>query len=237
MTPEFYLEILARSNSLEKIAITDHGMAIYFPAEVAWQWKYISDSSVFDEYREFGNRRLEKQLEKLSPLKSKGILTGIETEMMHDHRLTLDSNFRDQLDVLIGSVHFLPISKKAGNTEKETLDFWLDHMEGLLETGIDILGHPFRWLSAQMDDIPLEIISRTVSNSKDKRVALELNSHIIGSDEIEIAMLREVAEQGAKIVFSTDSHRREEVGDLSYHSMMLEKAGLKKEDLKFYELP
>lgn len=233
MTPEFYVSLLKNAYALDKIAITDHGMALYFPEDVAWSWGYISDSSIFDKYRDWGNDRLRKHLENLKGYKNNGLLAGIEVEMMNDGRITCDPCFRDELDVMIASIHYLPVSVNAGFSGREVLDFWLEHMEGLLASGADILGHPFRWLATQIE-IPCDLVAQIVMKAKNVGMALELNSHFEIPTDVE--MLQEIVKQDAQIVFGSDAHSRSEAGDFSYHFDTLMKAGLKLEDLNFYSI-
>jgi histidinol phosphatase-like PHP family hydrolase len=231
MTPEFYVSLLRNAPALDKVAITDHGMALYFPEDVAWRWEYISDSSVFDKHRNWGNGRLESHLKNLENFRDDGILLGLEVEMMNDGRITCDPCFRDKLDVMIASVHYLPVSVNAGFSGRQVLDFWLEHMEGLFKTGANILGHPFRWLAAQIE-IPYDLVEIVVKKAKDANMALELNSHFEIPTDVE--MLKEAVKQDAKIVFGSDAHSRDEAGDFSYHFDTLIRAGLKLEDLNFY---
>ena len=63
-----------------------------------------------------------------------------------------------------------------------------------------------------------------MKEAEENDVALELNSHY--EVETDSAMLKEILEQNAKIAFGTDSHRREEAGDFSYHISLLEKHGV-----------
>lgn len=234
LAPESYVAALKAKTDFERVFITDHSMALYFPTEVAWGWKYITDSSVFDAHKDFGDTRLDAHLAKLSKFKDSGVLPGIETEMMHDGRFTFNPEFRPRLAIMIGSVHWLPLSKEAGSPPDEILRLWTEHTLGIIDSGVDILGHPFRWLAYQLP-CPVErrLIKETVSRAKAAGVALELNSHYKIDTDVE--MLREAAGQGAAVAFATDAHRPDELLDFSYHLAALEKAGLKLSDLKLYD--
>ena len=233
MTVDQYYQKLKTSTDVDKITLSDHGMAIYFPPKTAWKWEFVSDSSIFDKHKDWGNERLEKYINIITDKKSKnaGIIPGIEVEMMHDNRLTLDPDYSKYFDIIIGSVHYLPINKENGYSLEEINSFWKNHVLQLLNTGIHILGHPFRWLykeSTVSKDMIAEIIDEAVKND----VAIELNSHYhIPTDE---TMLKIALAKNAKIAFGTDSHRVDEIGNFSYHFNILKKAGIQLNDLNIY---
>jgi len=219
LSPEFYSEQLSHIKSIESVCITDHSMAIYFPEELAWKWEFLSDANVFEQWREFGNKRLDKQISELKKFKDKKILCGIETEMLPNGKLCFDPLFRPQLDIVIGSVHFLPIENN-----RDILEYWLDHTIKLLNCGIDILGHPFRWISSK---IPIETktVETIVKEAKKNSVALELNSHYKYETE-DIMMIKICAEHNVKISIASDAHRKQEFGDYSYHMSIIEKSNI-----------
>jgi histidinol phosphatase-like PHP family hydrolase len=231
LTAEFYCDQIKENPALEKIAVTDHGMAVYFPYDLAWAWDFISDSTIFDHWRDKGNEKLATHLNKLEAMKDSGIIPGYEAEMMHDGRLTLDPAFQPKIQVLIGSVHYLPISVKNGHSESEVYKYWHEHNQKLLNTGINVLGHPFRWLAQNLEVTP-SMVTDIVKEARKAGVALELNCHFKHEQE-DIMLLREVVKQDALVAFGTDCHVEIECGDFSYHFQILEKAGLTLDDFNF----
>lgn len=233
MTPEFYAEILrTHKKNLRKIVIADHGMAIYFPQEIAWKWDYISKPSIFDDWKSRGDEILAKHIENIRKFANDGLVAGIEIEFMDDGRPVFSPEFRKDIDTIIGSVHFLNIKENA--PVDEILSRWLDNVSMILSFGVDILGHPFRWLESRIGKVPAEIIAETVSRAKEKNIALELNSHFkMNSD---IPMLREIIKNKAFISFGSDAHAKEEIGDFSYHNATLDAAGISAKDLTFISI-
>lgn len=230
MTLDSIVGIVKRSSNLDKLAITDHSFAIYFPKDVAWSWKYMVDSSVFDKYRDYGNKILDQHLREIVARKHDKLVPGLEVEMMHDGRLTVDPDLLEEVDLIIGSVHWLDISSTSN--KNELLRIWERHTMQLLDSGIHILGHPFRWLSTRYD-VSKDVIKRVVKAAAKRDVVLELNSHYeIGTD---ITMLREILEQNAMVTFATDAHRQEEVNDFSYHIKLLKEANISMDSLRVFE--
>ena len=233
MCPELYVQALEKSQDIDKVIITDHTMAIYFPREVAWSWRYMTDSSVFDSHREAGNARFAAHLDMLGKFAAKGIVKGLETEMMHDGRFDFDPDFRKDFDVLIGSVHWLPVNKDNCGDPEMIVRHWLAHSLVLVNSGIDIIGHPFRWLANQVNQVDPALIKMIVAHAKAAGVAVELNSHYKIDTDAE--MLREIVAQGATLALGTDSHRPDEILDISYHKSLLKSLDIKESSLKLFK--
>ena len=229
ITPETYSKLVKTNPDVDAIYITDHGMAVYFPSDVAWSWSYMTDSRIFDAQKDWGNKRLDAHLANIARFKDDGIHSGLEVEMMHDGRLTIDDPFRDKVEILIGSVHYLPIDIEE--EKKKILKEWKKHTINLLNTGISILGHPFRWISSQIE-VDRKIIREIVKEAKKTGVAMELNGHhVVPTD---IGMLQECVEQGVPVAIGTDAHAMGEIGDFSYHIEIIGAAGLKMTDIKMF---
>jgi len=234
ITVDTYVDALRRSADCSGVAITNHGFAIYFPHDLAWSWEYMERPSIWDDHREWGNRRLAAHLDMIDAVGGEGVFSGIEVELMSDGRLTLDDRFRDRLDVVIGSVHVMPEQFQRRQPPPAALfESWWDHTQRLAAAGIDLLGHPFRWLAGR-DGIRVapQHVRDLVLLAKRHRVALEVNSHQVV--ETDLDMLKLCAEEDVAIAFGTDSHRREEILDLGYHRALLARAGLSAGDLTLW---
>jgi len=230
--PQDYVAAIRRGDAVRRVAITNHGFAIYFPNDLAWSWKFMLDPSIFDAQRAWGNDRLRNHLDEVDALRGEGLLTGIEVEMMGDGRLTVDPALVDRLDVVVGSVHWLPVSRQTGHDPGEVLDYWLAHTQQLIRSGIDILGHPLRWLSAQIDPVPNEIIPHLVESAREAEVAVEINAHyVVRTDE---DLLSEAVRTGAVVAFCTDAHRMSEIGQFGYHRRLIKQLGLTPEHIRFW---
>jgi histidinol phosphatase-like PHP family hydrolase len=234
--PEHYVEACARHPELCGIAITNHGFAAYFPAELAWSARFIREPRLFDEYREWGNARIRRHLDAVEPLRAQGVFTGLEVELMDDDRLTVDPAFRPRLDVIIGSVHFLPDlpdGQIAALPPQQVLDHWWEHNRRLAAAGIDILGHPFRWLN-RVGRQPLEqaVIDGVVALARQHGIALEINAHAVIPGDTRL--LRACVDAGVAVAFGSDAHSHAELGCLDYHRDLVRAAGLRLEDIPLW---
>ena len=231
-----YAAAVVSNPDLSAVYITDHSYHIYFPRDVLAGGSIADRPELFDRYREFGNERMKKYLAEIDPFRGKGVHPGIETEMMFDGRLTLDESFYDSLDIVIGSLHPLPIYQSLGYTDQQIFDAWLRHLKGLLEKPIDVLGHPFRWYASVLGKIPESLVSEVVAMAREAGVAVEINSHnlcheIRKSHEL---ILAKAIETDTPVVFGTDAHSRHDIGDFSYHYALLERLGLSIEEIPFW---
>ena len=232
LTPHDYVRAIRRNDVLRRVAITNHGFAIYFPEPIAWRWRFMTEPVMFDDQRVWGNERLRRHLDEVDALRDEGLMTGVEVEMMSDGRLTIDPKLIDRLDVIVGSVHWLPPTWQHGGSSDDVLREWLAHTRQLIRAGIDVLGHPLRWIDSQFPEIPDEVVCQVVEACREAGVAVEINSHqIIHAD---VSMLQEVARTGALVTFCTDAHERDEIGEFGYHRRLLDRAGLTADDLTLW---
>lgn len=230
VTLELYAAALERHPELAGIAITNHGFGTYFPSDLAWSASYMSNPEIFDDFREFGNRRLEQHLSTLASYRDRGLFPGLEVEMMQDGRLTFDERFRPRLAVIIGSVHFLPWLGATCHAPEQFVEAWWHHTEELAGTGIDILAHPFRWLHKTLRAaISNEMIDRMVSLAAVRHIALEINAHTHIPGDLE--MLQACARRKVRVAFGSDSHAIDELARLDYQMNLMKQAGLTPADL------
>lgn len=239
ITPEHYAAALDTRPDLCGIAITNHGFAAYFPADLAWSAAFILQPGLFDDYRAWGNRRLEQHLARVECLRDRGLCTGIEVEIMNDGRLTVDPRLRPRLEVVIGSVHFMPdypARRLAAMAPDEIIEVWWQHTVRLAGSGIDILGHPFRWLTRVAGQtLSPALVERTVTLAARCGIALEINAHAVIPGDV--ALLHACVQAAVPVAFGSDSHSLPEAGRLDYHLELLAAAQLTPEQVPLWLPP
>jgi histidinol phosphatase-like PHP family hydrolase len=229
MTLDFIADSIEQIDHLDGVAVTDHSFALYFPEDVAWDWEYMYNSKVYDKFRDRGNANIDAYLTSVENYRDRGIVPGLETEIMHDGRFTFDQSFRSRIEILIGSVHFLALPAKASGSD--VFEIWHKNTMQLLNSGIDILGHPFRWISKHIH-VSDAVIHEIVREAKINNVAIEFNSHFeIDTDS---RMLDEVIEQDVELALSSDSHNQKEIGDFSYQLKILKEKDLTLSDFRIF---
>jgi histidinol phosphatase-like PHP family hydrolase len=232
ISPSDYVAAISSGKTLRSVAITNHGFAVYFPEDLAWSWRFMEEPSLFTERMAWGNERLIPHLEEVESLRDQGLRTGLEVEMMKGGRLTVDPALVDRLDVLIGSIHWLA---SEGGPSRQILAEWKRHVRALVRTGINVLGHPLRWLSNQVSPLPGEIVPFVVDAAQEAGVAIEVNSHYVVDADADL--LLEAVRRGVPVAFATDSHRVGEIGDFSYHTALVAKLGLSWDELRLWAPP
>ena len=158
-----------------------------------------------------------------------GIMLGLEADCDFEGNPIVPPGIREELDILIGSVHWLPCIVEGDRDPRRCVREFLDITLKLLEKGIDVLAHPTRVFTWNGMEVPREVVDPLIDAAVANRVALELNSHSKDPDRY---FVRRCLEKGATIAIGTDSHSPEEFGDFSYHSRMLAECGVTEEDLE-----
>lgn len=233
VTIKSYVDAVRTSSDCTGVAITNHGFSIYFPENIAWKWEFMNHPEIWDEHRDWGNQRLQEHLDQIERVREDGIFSGIETEMMADGRLTLDENFRDRLDVIVGGVHILPELFQNPNISKLVImDAWWQYNERIMAAGIDILAHPFRWILTQDIKITSQDIQEIVSLAKHHSVTLELNSH--KKINFDVEMVKACAKESVPISIGTDTHHQWEISNFDYHRKVFTNAGIAPQEIMLW---
>ena len=124
-------------------AITDHSTHLYFPRKLAWSLHNKDFKKLFAEYRDYGRDKIKRYIE---DVKANGPMVGIELDIYSDGTLVFEEDLFDELDIVIGSIHYLSSLVQKQSTDEIIREF-RDLTERIISSGcIDILGHPFRIL-------------------------------------------------------------------------------------------
>jgi histidinol phosphatase-like PHP family hydrolase len=235
ITVQTYAQYLKKSTDCAGSVITNHGFSIYFPSQITWEFEYMLKPQLWDDYREWGNQRFRIHLNQIDSLRDQGLYSGIETDMMIDGRLTCDEKLRDRLDVIVGGVHVVPAAMADPHLHPaEIFTAWWIYTEQLMQAGIDILSHPFRWISKQSGiRLKNDHVREIVSLAKRYGVALEVNTHQNINTDVE--MVRLCTQEGVPISIGTDAHHRTEILNFRPHRKILKKARISPEEIKIWQ--
>lgn len=226
MTVDLYRQAL-RTGPWQSFALTEHAFAIALPSSQAWpnQWFYQPEKLWAE--RSFREDKTAQYLQRIADVcDGEQLYSGMEVEVACDGSLSMDDSLWPYLDVVIGSIHYLP------DDAASTYDEFFAQMRALLSYPISIIGHPFRAL-AQYGHVPEEIMTETLQLCKSAGVALEINAHI--PFESDPALLRQAAAMGLTIAFSLDSHHRGELELHSYFAQVLAQSELSIEEILLFQ--
>jgi histidinol phosphatase-like PHP family hydrolase len=226
---------LARLKGIKGFTVTDHAHHLYFDEKSAWQYDYIKDYNLFLKASETGDSKFEGYLdmltgykEKLSQTNDLKLLIGTEIDVAKNGKVVFNTKYRNNLDILIGGIHWLPCLNDELNSKTLLIEF-MDFTMMLLESDIDILAHPTRIFRAHKMEIPKEVTRPIVMKAKEKGVALEINSH--NYPDPDVHFIRTCVDEGVKLSLGTDTHRIAEFGDFSIQKKILSEAGISEDKL------
>lgn len=210
-------------------AVTDHSMHMYYEREIAWALLRENAYELFKERIDSGRENTLRYIDDIRSCNREHMHVGIELDVMYNGQIMLADDVRDQLDIIVGGVHFLttiaanaPLPEIIAQYRAETL--WL------LEYGVDVLAHPFRILRGK--DLPVDddLVHWTVEKAEKHGAALEINSHKI-IREHDVLMARLALDRGLKLAIGTDAHNTREFGGFAYHQEILQAAGVQTDQL------
>ena len=217
------------SGPFAAFAITEHAFALNLPSDICWphQWYYTPEKLWSNPT--FREAKTIRFLERIAENRDeKRLFFGLEAEIGCDGSFSIDPLLRPYLDLVIGSVHFIPGSPDPIAEYFRQLDMLLVH-------DFDILGHPFRLLEEHLRGAPVpeEVLLETLRRAAAKGIAVEINGHTSFWGDAEI--LRRSNEIGYAVAFGLDAHHPNELRRYEYFETVLKKSGVDVETLRLYE--
>jgi len=218
-------------NMLARQAITNHGFQAYFPSDIAWSWIFLDQYELFDKYKSRGDDALFSCKEEIEACDDRFVF-GVEVELMGDGRLTISPEVRKETGLLLGSLHVLPKAYEGDGSRDDIYAGFIKYTRELAAAGVDVIAHPFRWVSSNMGSVPSEIIDEVISIAGEFDVAVELN--IRGQSIPRPLLIQKVVRAGLTLSLATDAHRPSEVGDFETHLEFISLADLNPADIDFF---
>ncbi len=221
-----YAEIARTSDRV--FAVTDHSAQLFYGPEHPWGFWQDDAEEKFAACYDEGMARCEDYVEWVRSAQTGGMLVGTELDVFYDGTLVFDPELLGELDFVIGAVHGaralkqeLPLADVIDEFKTRTLH--------LCEAGVDALAHPFREWKQKERPVPLDLIDWLVTTAADAETSIELNCHY-KVPEWDLPMLQRCVEVGVPIAIGTDTHRKREFGEFSYHEELLAQAGIAEAD-------
>ena len=194
-----------------QVTITDHSYVFY-----------MNDISKFSERgveKTLDRKRAMAKIEKyIENMRKFDINIGSELDILPSGEILFEKDFYDELYVRLGAIHSLDsICRKRSNNE--IIEEFKRQNTIFINSGVDIIAHPFRILESNGIYVDESLISWLVKQAY-PTAALEVNAHK-RIPETDVKMVRKCYEFGTKISIGTDSHRMSELLDFSYHKKVL----------------
>lgn len=227
LTPEFYRRAL-RTGPWQSFALTEHAFALAIPEDQEpWPFQWYYQPERLWEHRAFREDKTAQYLERMGKVcDGERFFSGLEVEIAVDGSLSMENLLWPYLDIVIGSIHYLPGEKDGWCTAQ------IEHLTSLLRYPIDILGHPFRELS-HAGPVPDEIIDETLRLAKQSDVAIEINAHMPYDRDADV--LRRAVTLGIPVAFGLDAHHRSELTQHTYFEKVLDESGVDVNAIRFFQ--
>lgn len=230
---EWYAQIAGDSS--QGFAITDHSAHIYYPPEAKWAFWTEQAREVFEQSRDYGDAEIARYIADTRAAQTGGMMLGIELDIFLDGTPVCDENRMGDFDIVLGAAHTWPALQSGAEQEVVEEQFKV-MVQRLTAWEIDILAHPFRPMILKEYLVPDDLIKWLVDFAGEHNVGLEINAHNVCRDE-DLHMARMACEQDVRLALGTDTHRKAEFGDFSYHCEIADALGIPPEELYWWPLP
>ncbi|MBN1518259.1 metallophosphoesterase [Candidatus Sumerlaeota bacterium] len=211
--------LIAREIGLDGVAITEHSGQLYFSRDDFWSAEYIHRGIKGAASKH--NRR-DEYLRQARQLRADDVCIGLEVDCDAHGDPVMRPNDREDFDVLLGALHYMPIHEIRNQDPEKVYDLFLAQMERFTACGIDVLAHPFRLLSVNGLPIPERVWRALLELLRINHVATELNFHHIAPQS---EYVRACIDAGVKITLGSDAHQIHKIGELGPHLRLLQELG------------
>ena len=219
VTP-FETLLRARTFGLAGICLTEHADQLYLsPAEHA-QVRVFTDDDYWRTARSAESERMARYRSLVEPLAGGAVKLGVEIELDRRGRPALRPEHARGWDLRLGAVHWLAPAA-GGLPEREAKELFLDRTRRLLDAGVDVLAHPFRFFRRGGGRPPEDLYPVVAGMLAEHGAAAEVNFHTNRPDP---AFLAECIARGVKLALGSDAHALHEVGDFHPHLAVVREA-------------
>jgi histidinol phosphatase-like PHP family hydrolase len=222
---------ISQTSGLHGLCLIEHTFQLYFDEDDAWSWDWQTDDALVQDSWTTGRGRMPEYRKFVQGLRDQHngyVRLGLEIDLRADGSLLLAEEDKRGWDLLVGSVHYIHDLDRGRATRAQTEKLFLRDVEQLLAHPIQVLAHPFRFLSRAELKRPRHLYKTVAQWLAESGVAAEMNFHWKKPDA---RFIEECLSLGVKIALATDSHEMKEVGDLSPHLKLLRQIGVRDEDL------
>jgi histidinol phosphatase-like PHP family hydrolase len=222
---------VSKTSGLHGLCLIEHAFQLYFDEDDAWSWRWQTDDALVQKSWQTGRGRMPEYREFAQALRDRHdgfVYLGLELDLRADGSLLLAEEDGRGWDLLVGSVHYIHDFDRDRTTRARAEKLFLRDVQRLLSHPIQVLAHPFRFLRRAEIKCSRHLYRTVARWLAESGVAAELNFHW---NEPDARFIEECLSLGVKIALATDSHKMEEVGNLSPHLDLFRQIGVRCEDL------
>lgn len=210
---------LAEAFNLGGLFFTEHSGHLYFDAETYHRCAFLNEGTT---YQQGVQNRFSRYLADAMPYCPPARL-GIEADCDYHGRPVLRADDRQDLQLLVGSVHALPELQKPQPDMTRAADEYLAEVSTFVTSGIHVLAHAFRVFRRAGVRTPEELFHPIVQLLREHGVAAEVNFH---TNEPSPEFISMCINAGVKLTFGSDAHALYEIGEFTPQLALLRECGL-----------
>jgi len=209
-------------NSMEEMAKMAMDMG-YEYIGISDHTKFLRIESGLDE------KQLLKQHEAIKKINDKlknqninfKVLHGCEANILDDGSIDIKDEVLEKLDYVIAGAH--------SNLKMQKKDMTQRLVKAMENPNVDIISHPTGRLIGRRDEYQLDF-DKILEVAKKTGTILEINS---SPDRLDLRDLyiRRAKNQGVKMIIDTDSHQKEQMGQIEYGIAQARRGWAEKEDI------
>ncbi len=209
----------SREMGLAGVVVAEHAPQLYLPRDGFWDGRHVADPRT---WRSPSGSRMAGFRRFAEARRSEFLRFGFEVELDRDGDLTIHDDDRVWAELLLGAIHWLPRDVE-GLSAQQVIDLFARTSLGLIEGGIDVLAHPFRYLARRGIAVPRSLHADLAAALAERGVAAELNFHHATPDSPSLEFFAACLQRGVKISLATDAHHPWQAGGLGAHRVFLRK--------------
>ena len=210
---------LAEKFGLRGIAFTEHSGQLYFDRQTYWSGELCQEGIK-------GTKGLQDRMPdfwlNVEEVQRDNLIIGFEVDSDFQGNMILQNEDQQRAQLLNGAIHQLPELRKEKVDLKRATDEYLRILECFVQTGIQILAHPFRIFRSH--EVPTKLFVPVIRMLRENNVAAEMNFHF---NRPQPEFVKMCVEAGVKITFGSDAHNLYEVGEFAPHLKLLDEIGYK----------
>lgn len=216
--------LLSGRLGLGGLGIVEHAFHLYFPRDYAWSFRWQTEEDrVAEAWSHPRRSRMEAYRRFARALRSPFVRIGLEVDLRDNGELLLAPEDCGDWDFLIGAIHAIPGVKRGTVSQSKAEELFLRDVDRLLRHPVAVLAHPFRFLDQQGFAPPADLYVPIAERLAERGVAAEINVHCTTPNR---EFLRTCLDHGVRLALGTDSHKIEEVAELSPHLRILRDLGV-----------
>ena len=210
---------LARVFGLAGFALTEHSSHLYYEYKSILSGEYFRTGLAGAHPAEF---RADAYFNTMAPFRSSSLKVGLETDVACDGSPTIRPVDAKRCEVRTGAIHELMELRKPHPDPERCRDEFLFLTRRILETGPQILAHPFRVFRLAHQSVPESLFAPVCRLLREHKVAAEINFH---TNQPSPDFIRMCICEGVRIALGSDAHNLYEIGEFAPHLALLRSMG------------